>query len=90
MSLPLTPQEKALFSRYGNNNFTADAFYAMPVGNGDSGFTSTHYQNQDLLSGDKQTTVAGGLNGSERIITYKRQQQRASVFNSLVYETPFM
>ena len=26
MSAPLTPQEKSIFSRYGNNNFSFDAF----------------------------------------------------------------
>jgi len=85
---PLTPQEKALFSRYGNNNFSDDAFYTMPFLNEKGFFTDIHYQNQDELNNDKHKKSGGDYKNT--IPDYRRQYQRYKEHSSLFYQTPYM
>ena len=88
MSQPLTPQEKNLFSRYGNNNFSTDAFYNNQGLSSDAGlFTGWHFQNQDELSGKKQSGVAGDWRS--QIVDYRRQTQRAAAHSAFNYGSPF-
>ena len=93
MTQPLTPQEKALFSRYGNNNFALDAFRnsaAIPGGVMGSNFAYTSgpvlYRHQDELSGKKQE-----LRGDYRnmAIDYRRQMSRAALHSPFNYGVPF-
>ena len=92
-SLPLTPQEKAVYSRYGNNNFSFDAFNrgaSLPIIEGSSfGFTSgpVPYRHQDELSGQKQRLAGDYRNMA---IDYRRNLSRAASHASFNYETPFM
>lgn len=92
-SLPLTPQEKAIYSRYGNNNFSFDAFNrgaSLPIVEGSSfGFTSgpVPYRHQDILSGKKQQ-LAGDYR--TMAIDYRNNLSRAASHAPLNYTTPFM
>ena len=88
MSQPLTPQEKNIYSRYGNNNYATDAFYNNQGLSSDTGlFTGWHFQNQDELSAKKQSTVAGDERNTH--MDYRRQQQRAAAHSSFHYGSPF-
>lgn len=89
MSLPLTPQEISLFSRYGNNNFTTDAFNSMPFLNEKGFFTPVHYQNQDELNNKKHRRNAGDYRNTHS--DHRRLHQRMNVHTSeLKAQTPFM
>ena len=93
MTQPLTPQEKALFSRYGNNNFAFDAFKnsaAIPGGvmGGDFAITTgpVLYRHQDELAGKKQELRGDYKNMA---IDYRRQQSRAALHTPFNYGVPF-
>lgn len=93
MSQPLTPQEKALFSRYGNNNFTLDAFISgAAIGGGKMGAAfgiasgPVPYRHQDELSGKKQELRGDYKNMA---IDYRRQQSRAALHTPFNYGVPF-
>jgi len=92
MSAPLTPQEKSIFSRYGNNNFSFDAFkngaaiMGGPMG-GDFGESNVvPFRHQDELGGQKQE-----LRGDYRnmAIDYRRQMSRAALHSPFNYGVPF-
>ena len=86
MSAPLTPQEKSIFSRYGNNNFSFDAFKSGAaimggVMGGQFGESSgpVLYRHQDELDGDYKNMA----------IDYRRQQSRAALHSPFNYGVPF-
>tara|TARA_R110002051_G_scaffold169520_2_gene240141 strand:- start:8752 stop:9084 length:333 start_codon:yes stop_codon:yes gene_type:complete len=85
---PLTPQEKNIASRYGVDNWATNAFYNNQGLSNDSGlFTSTHYQNQDELSGKKHNKIGGDERNTH--MDYRRQQQRAAAHAAFNYGSPF-
>ena len=93
MDQPLTPQEKAIFSRYGNNNFTTDAFItgAAIIGGvmgGDFGASSgpVPFRHQDELSGKKQALHGDYKNMA---IDYRRGVSRAALHSPFNYVAPF-
>ena len=93
MTQPLTPQEKALFSRYGNNNFSFDAFKsgsAIMGGVMGSEFAISTgpvpFRHQDELSGKKQELRGDYKNMA---IDYRRQQSRAALHTPFNYGVPF-
>jgi len=93
MSAPLTPQEKSIFSRYGNNNFSFDAFKSGAaimggVMGGDFGESSgpVPYRHQDELGGVKQELHGDYKNMA---IDYRRQQSRAALHSPFNYGVPF-
>ena len=86
---PLTPQEISLFSRYGNNNFSADAFYNNQGLSSDTGlFTPIHFQNQDELNNKKHKKSGGDYRNT--IPDFRKQYQRFKEHSSLYYQTPYM
>jgi len=90
--LLLTPQELNIASRYGNNNFSKDAFNnskSIPTMGSSFGYISgpVPYRNQDELSGQKQKGIAGDWRSVQ--VDYRRQQSRAALHTPFNYGAPF-
>ena len=90
MSAPLTPQEKSVFSRYGNNNFTFDAFKKGSMINqmgSEFAFKSgpVPYRHQDELSGKKQKLHGDYKNMA---VDFRRQMSRAAIHTPFNYVAP--
>jgi len=93
MSQPLTTQEKNIASRYGNNNFSLDAFNRssfLPQDGSSFGLASgpVPYKHQDILAGKKQSQIAGDYRTIP--IDYRRAISRAASHAPFNFETPFM
>lgn len=85
---PLTPQEKAISTRYGLDNWATNAFYNQQGLSSDTGlFSGTHYQNQDRLSNKKQKKIAGDERNT--FSDWRRQNQRLKEHSRFYYHSVY-